>query len=323
MGISPALVRRAAANYVRRLPYNASFELTHNCNARCRHCHRGDPVRERLATAAELLEVCRRLRPVVAIMSGGEPLLRSDLVEIVSTFKRGCSPLRIFLNTNGALLTRARFSELGEAGVDEVLISLDYPDDRHDEYRRIPGLFRRIERLVAELDSASRRRVVLTCVLQSDNFEDAPELARLALGWGVNVNFSAYTWLRTRDTGLMVGPDQRDRFSTVIESLIRFKAAHGNVLTSDWVLRRMVRFYEEGSLAGCRAGERTLVVNPDGTLSPCGLHVKDYASLDQLRRDFTRRNDCGFCYTSTRGNSERPLKHLLLDHVAYLRGRAG
>jgi MoaA/NifB/PqqE/SkfB family radical SAM enzyme len=174
---------------------------------RCRHCHRGEAVAESLATPEKLLEICRELRPVVAIMSGGEPLLCPDLLAIVRTLKAGCAPLRVFVNTNGALLTLPR--------------------------------------------------------------------------------------------------------------------AHGNVLTSDWVLRGMVRFFANGGSVGrCRAGERMAVVNPDGTLSPCGLLVRSYVSHDELKREFTEKNDCSFCFTSTRGNSERPARHLFLDHLPYLRRRA-
>jgi len=321
-----ALAGRAAANYFQKRPYCASFELTHNCNAQCRHCHRGAPVPgERLATPERLLELCRELRPIVAIMSGGEPLLRRDLPEIVRTLKQGCAPLRVFVNTNAALLTPARFGELVEAGVDEVLISLDYPDERHDQYRKIPGLFGRIRSLIGQLDPANRQRIVLTSVLQSDNFGCALEMAQRALEWGVNINYSAYTWLRTHDMGLMIQPRQLAEFREVIGRLIELKREHHNILTSDWVLRGMIRFYEAGSLPGCRAGERSLVVNPDGTLSPCGLLVRDYATHADLKRDFTARNTCGNCYTSTRGNSERPARYIFLDHLGYLarRGRAG
>jgi MoaA/NifB/PqqE/SkfB family radical SAM enzyme len=318
-----SLTGRAVVSYVRRRPWCASFELTHNCNARCHHCHRGAPVAERLATPARLLEVCRELCPLVAIMSGGEPLLRRDLLEIIRTLKSGCAPIRVFVNTNAALLTLPRFADLVGAGVDEVLISLDYPDERHDAYREIPGLFARIRSLVAALDARDRRGVVLTSVLQSDNFREALTIARLALEWGVSANFSAYTSLRTSDRSLMVAGDDVGELGQVIEELIAFKSAHHNVLTSDWVLRRMVQFFANGGRLGrCRAGERMVVVNPDGTLSPCGLLVRDYATRAELRRGFTAHNDCSFCYTSTRGNSERPFKYLLLDHVDHLRRRA-
>jgi MoaA/NifB/PqqE/SkfB family radical SAM enzyme len=321
MGVSLSMVRRGAANYLQWRPYCASFELTHNCNARCRHCHRGNPVEEQRATPRQLLDICRQLRPLVAIMSGGEPLLRRDILEIVRTFKRECAPLRVFLNTNAALLTKERLGQLGEAGIDEILISLDYPDRRHDEYRAIPGLFRHIESLIVELDAASRERIVLTCVLQSDNYREAVDIARLARKWGVHINYSAYTWLRTNDRALMIPPGQIEEFRETMKRLSDFKRANGTVLTSDWVLEGMVRFFEGGRLGGCRAGRRSLVVNPDGTLSPCGLLVRDYASREQLIREFTRNNECGDCYTSTRGNSERPFKYLIRDSASFVKGR--
>ena len=317
-----SLAARAVGSYLLKRPYCASFELTHNCNARCKHCHRGEPVRESLATPARLLEVCRELRPLVAIMSGGEPLLRPELAEIVRTLKQGCAPLRVFLNTNAALLTRARFDELVAAGVDEVLISFDYPDARHDAFRGIPGLFERIRSLIAGLPPAERTRVVLTSVLHSQNYRSALDAARLALEWGVNINYSAYTWLRTNDRTLLIPAGELGAFRATIEELIAFKNVHHNVLTSDWVLRGMARFYEQGSIPGCRGGERSLVVNPDGTLSPCGLLVKDFKSHAALKREFTAKNTCGDCYTSTRGNSERPARYLFLDHIDYLKRRA-
>jgi MoaA/NifB/PqqE/SkfB family radical SAM enzyme len=317
------LAFRGLAGYLLRRPWCLSFELTHNCNARCHHCHRGDPVVEERATPQRLVEVCRALRPIVAILSGGEPLLYPDLPGLVRLLKAGGGPIRVFLNTNAALLTRARYDELVAAGVDEILISLDYPDERHDAFRAIPGLFARIRGLVEGLRAGERRRVVLTTVLQADNFREALPIARLALGWGVNANFSAYTPLRTNDRRLMIAGDDVAAFGGVIEELIAFKKERGNVPTSEWVLRNMVQFFANGGRLGrCRAGRRMAVVNPDGTLSPCGLLVRGYTTHRQLKREFTARNECAECYTSTRGNSERPLKHLALDHLEHLRRRA-
>ncbi|MFC1661145.1 radical SAM protein [Gemmatimonadota bacterium] len=320
MAVPLSLVGRAVSNYVQKRAYCTSFELTYNCNARCHHCHRGEPIpNEQLASPQRLLEICREIRPLVAIMSGGEPLLRKELEEIVRTFREGVPLLRIFINTNGALLTLERYEKLKEAGIDEFLISLDFPDDRHDEFRGIPGLFSRIEGLIAQLSPEDRRRTVFSSVFQSRNFRDAPRMAEVALDWGVNINFSAYTWLRTNDKGLMIQPEEIGEFRQVVDHLLQIKAKHGHVLTSDWVLKGMIRFFEQGYIENCRAGERSLIVNPDGTLSPCGLLIKDYPTRASLLEGFTQNNTCTACYTSTRANSERPARHLFLDHLPYLR----
>ena len=144
-------------------------------------------------------------------------------------------------------------------------------------------------------------------------------MAKLARDWGVNINFSAYTWLRTNDMSLMIQPEEIEEFKQVVDRLLEMKARHGHILTSDWVLRGMIRFFEEGSIPNCRAGERSLIVNPDGTFSPCGLLIKDYPTREALLKEFTANNTCTACYTSTRANSERPAKHLFLDHLPYLR----
>ena len=108
--VTLGLARRAVVNYFTKRPYCASFELTHNCNANCHHCHRGEHVPgENLATPEQLRDTLLQLRPIVAIMSGGEPLMRRDLLEIVRLFKRSLTPLRVFLNTNAGLLTVERF----------------------------------------------------------------------------------------------------------------------------------------------------------------------------------------------------------------------
>jgi hypothetical protein len=196
-----ALAGRAAANYFQKRPYCASFELTHNCNAQCRHCHRGAPVPgERLATPERLLELCRELRPIVAIMSGGEPLLRRDLPEIVRTLKQGCAPLRVFVNTNAALLTPARFGELVEAGVDEVL-TLDTPTSGTTSTARSRPFAASAHRGGPREPPAHR----VTSVLQSENFARVHGAAGLG---GVNINPAPTPGCGLIDMGLMIQPRQ-------------------------------------------------------------------------------------------------------------------
>jgi MoaA/NifB/PqqE/SkfB family radical SAM enzyme len=320
MAVPLALVRRAVTNFLLKRTYCASFELTHRCNARCTHCHRGEPVpRERLAGPERLVEICRAIRPLVAVMSGGEPLIRKELTEIVRRFRAAIPALRIQVNTNAALLTKSRFDELNEAGLNNFILSIDFPDERHDAWRSITGLFGRIESLVTELSAPERKKVVLLCVLTRENYRDAPRTAELAKRWDVNVGFSAYTWLRTFDMDLLIPPEEMDAFRAVVARLLEMRRETGHVLTSPGVFEGMIDFYDQRGSPGCRAGERLLVVNPDGTFSPCGLHIRSYATREEMLRAFTRSNTCSACYTASRAMAERPGKALFLEHVHHVR----
>ncbi len=305
-----SLAGRGFRNSLLKKPLSISFEVTHACNARCRHCHLGGGVKENRASPGTYAEIARRLKPVIAQFSGGEPLIRQDLAEIIRAVRVPDRAPYIVVTTNAVLLTAKRYAELREAGVDEFSISLDYPDERHDEFRRVPGLFARVESLIGGLEAAERNHVTLCCVIQHDNYRDLVRMAELARQWKVGVNFSCYTPLRTHDLGYMIPPEELAEFREIYRRLLAFKKAHRIVFTSEYSFRLIEEFFERGYRPCCRTGERFCNVNPDGTFSPCGLIIKDYTSLRQLKTQFASTNTCVYCLTSLRVNSEQPLGRL-------------
>jgi MoaA/NifB/PqqE/SkfB family radical SAM enzyme len=262
----------------------------------------------------------RNLRPPVIQISGGEPLLRKDVEDIIKAVKQPNGTPYIVFVTNGALLTVERFNRLREIGVDAYSISLDYPDERHDDFRSIPGLFGRIRDLARGVDDSGRSIITLNSVIQSDNFRDLPRMAEVAREWGVSINYSPYTWLRTHDMSFVISGDDLPEYADITEQLIAYKKRYGVIRTTDSFLRDMVAFFRDKSRPGCRAGERFLVVNPDATLSPCGLIMGNYASREELIEGFTRSNTCTACNTCIRASTEHPLNSLLTGALQTLRG---
>jgi len=310
---SLSLVKRGIFNYIKRRPFCISFEVTHACNARCKHCHLGGPVKEERASAQRFGEICREVKPVVAQISGGEPLLRKDLEKIVRAFRVPNRAPYIVITTNAALLTKEKYFKLRQAGVDEFSISLDYPDERHDEFRGIPELFNHIKTLVEELESEKNKAITFLCVVQRDNFRDLVRIAELGKRWRLKVNFSAYTWLRTDDRSYMLAREDMSEFKAVIRKLLEFKRKYNTIFTSDYALMNMIDYFEKGYHSRCRTGEKFINVNPNGTFSPCGLVITDYKTADELRHNFSRNNQCVFCYTSIRANTEKPARYLFKD----------
>ena len=314
---SLGLLGRGLRSLLFKGPLCTSFEITHRCNARCRHCHLGVPVKdEKQASPERFGEICREIKPVAILVSGGEPLLRKDVEDVVSALANPKGAPYVAMTTNGWLLDKERYHRFRQLGVDRFSISLDFPDERHDEFRQLPGLFRRIESLVEALDGEGEKAINISCVLQKLNFRDMLKFVELGNRWGVRVNFSTYTAMRTGEEDLLLSGDDVQELKELIEEIIVLKRTNRNIRTSSYVLRRIVEFFENGGIPNCRSGDRFLVVNPDGTLSPCGLIMTAYKSRSELIAGFTNRNKCSACYTSSRADSERPLWYLARDTLS-------
>lgn len=310
-----SLATQGAVNYFQKRPFCVSFEVTYRCNARCNHCHLGGPVEEKLATPEQYGALCREIKPIVAQISGGEPLLRKDLEQIVQSLKTDNRAPYIVLTTNGILLTEEKYHRLRETGVDKFSLSWDFPDERHDEFRNVPGLFKRIQTLMEAQKTSGDNGITLSGVIHKDNFRELLRMAELAREWNTTLNFSTYTWLRTHKKDYLIPKEDLPEFKGIIRRLLEFKHKYNTIVTSSYVFRRMIDFFAHEGINNCRAGERFLVVNPDGSFSPCGLIIKNYGSQKEILENFTKTNVCGECYTSIRANTEKPANHLIRDSI--------
>jgi MoaA/NifB/PqqE/SkfB family radical SAM enzyme len=314
-----SLAKRGILNYITNKPLSVSFEVTYSCNASCKHCHLGGPVEEERAEPEVFGELCRQIQPVVAQVSGGEPLLRDDIERIIDCLRVANRAPYVVLTTNGILLTKEKYKKLRAAGVDEFSLSLDYPDERHDDFRRVPGLFRHINDLMAELNGENDKAITVSCVVQKDNYKHLLKLAELVIQWNIKMNFSTYTWLRTDNKEYMLNKEDLEEFREIADKLLEIRKKHHNVFASEYIFKRMIDFYRNEGVPNCQAGEKFFIVNPNGRLSPCGLIQKQYRSQKEIVLDFVKNNQCTACNTSIRANSEKPVKLLLLDNIRSVR----
>lgn len=121
------------------------WELTARCNLTCKHC-RAEAMDHFAAgelDTGEVLKVARDIRECgdpIMILTGGEPLVRSDIFEIA----RQCSGMfsRVAMATNGTLVDDAVAGRIAGSGVQRVSISLDGATAAtHDAFRGLPGSF--------------------------------------------------------------------------------------------------------------------------------------------------------------------------------------
>jgi pyrroloquinoline quinone biosynthesis protein E len=251
-------------------PWALLAEVTHACPLHCPYCsnplelvRKGSELgaREWARVFAEAAD----LGVVQAHVSGGEPLLRPDLAEIVSSAHR--AGVYTQLVTSGLGLTGARLEELAEAGINSVQLSLQ--DARRPGSDLIAG---------AESYEAKERaaRVVreaglpfgLNVVLHRRNLGNLPEILELGAAWGADrielANTQFYGWALLNRAALLPAREQLERAKATVAAW-RARDEPGPELV--WVMPD----YYEGVPKPCMGGwgARSITVGPDGTALPC------------------------------------------------------
>jgi Fe-coproporphyrin III synthase len=121
------------------------YNCTARCNLRCLHCYAAsDSVRRdaelSTAQAKKLLNDVLDVHAPVVLFSGGEPLLRPDLFELLAEAKH--IGLRTVISTNGTLIDSDTAKKIAEANVSYVGISIDGPEEFHNRFRQTSGCFK-------------------------------------------------------------------------------------------------------------------------------------------------------------------------------------
>lgn len=168
-------------------PRCLNLYITYKCNLKCRMCWLwGDsglkPAASELSASEvkDLLNGVRRFRPVVTV-SGGEPLTRKDLLEVLEYVKQ--QDLRCELLTNGTLITPELAKDLVRL-VNALIFSIEGPQEINDSIRG-KGSFDRVTRgikLVQEAARIQQRKIPMriNCTISSLNLQHLDELAGIA-----------------------------------------------------------------------------------------------------------------------------------------------
>lgn len=147
-----------------RAPILVYWEMTHACDLACIHCRaEADTLRDPLElTTREAMRLCEDIarfpgsRPPRLVLTGGDPLQRPDLFEIVA-YARGLGIDVSATPAATARLTPRTIGDMKEAGVGSVALSLDgSSSSRHDSVRGVPGTF---ERTMEALAAAKLHRM--------------------------------------------------------------------------------------------------------------------------------------------------------------------
>lgn len=321
------IIAQGARNWIANRPIVVSFEVTDSCTCFCRHCdHGGQKDDSRNLKPADYRRYSETLKPCVVQVSGGEPLLRDDLPDVVRNIKQAGGLPYIILVSSWSLMTPERYAGLREAGVDQFSVSLDFPDERHDEFRGYPGLYAHLDDVIPRCASLGHDDIVLNTCITAANVNEINGAADQARKWGVNICYSAYTFRRTGCRELFPGTPEMLR--VIKEQFARIESRRDEtnwIVSAPTTLDATMSYFENAGTPGCKAGLRFLVVTADGMLQPCSMQFTRFPLHEQERmvNEFTSHNRCDECYVAIRSNLDKSFPRLLRENVAaYLSPRS-
>ena len=171
---------------------NLFLEVTSRCNARCEHCgSRCDGNEQGAEVSAEVLKrtlkeisECYDPKKVYLNVTGGEPLMRKDLFDILEYavdlgFEWG-------MTSNGMLITESMFKKIEKAKMSTVSISIDGLKETHEKFRKVPNSYEKILKGIDMMIASPVIKIVqVTTVANKKNLNELEDLYQLLLEHGV------------------------------------------------------------------------------------------------------------------------------------------
>ena len=246
--------------------FSVTLAVTNRCHYDCWHCYNAERCQEDipLVQFKELIQQLEDLNVVMVTLSGGEPLLRLDLEQIVESFgARTC----LCLNTTGAGLTQERARALKAAGLFALGVSLDSTQAvEHDRMRGKQGAFKTALRALNLADQAGLYVYVISMAthsfLRPENFSDFMQFMAHTPAHEVHVLEPCATGRLANSPEACLSPSEREQILAYQREIAADESKP--VLSSFASL-------ESGGAFGCGAGLTHLYIDGSGEVSPCNL----------------------------------------------------
>ncbi|MFN3383681.1 MAG: TIGR04053 family radical SAM/SPASM domain-containing protein [Archaeoglobaceae archaeon] len=162
-------------------PFIVFWELTRACMLACKHCRaravtKRDPRELSTEECFDLIDEIAEFAKPMIVFTGGDPLMREDLFDIVSYASK---KFRVSIAFSGTELASAeKLEELKKAGVSRIAVSIDGLEPLHDEFRGINGTFRKSIEVLKIAKEVGLSFQINTTVFKQ-NIAELPKVAKL------------------------------------------------------------------------------------------------------------------------------------------------
>lgn len=266
-------------------PHWVYIGLSHRCTYECRMCRvikiAQDHELENQIAKNALLEISRwKIKPTIVI-TGGEPLLRNDLFDIIAYAVTRDLPVEMV--SNGALINQELASRLIASGLKNIAISLDGAKEATHDFIRKEGAFQKAAESIKLLSAAKKKagggpQLSIWTTIMKENVRELSQIIPLAREWGVeclvyhpvvvvqddmqNTAEKGRFWVGKKDLGIL---------KEEIDKLLDYQAKHGLVaFLHDPYL--WIKFFQ-GSLTKREWRCNPFVfasIGPNGEIRSCG-----------------------------------------------------
>jgi MoaA/NifB/PqqE/SkfB family radical SAM enzyme len=273
------------------------ISLTDRCQCRCGHCFAAtqEPLSEKaeltILEIKELIDDISKLKVSEVCFSGGEPLLRNDILDIVShAHQRG---LVVRLITNGILLDKQMVLDLKRGGINWCSVSIDNPKaEAHDAFRRYSGCYKKaiegLELLVKYKVPCSIITVARKELIYSGELNEIVKIGRQLGVTVVRINFPVPIGRFVNQGNETLKLEERES----VRELLRY----GNVVMES---------PSEGTT--CTAAVTKVNILPNGDVTPCVFVPLSYGnirentffeiwtSMAEYNKEFKVNGHCSMC----------------------------
>lgn len=262
----------------KRVPLSVNLIINSACNSSCSYCHTslyGDGEMDTQAVVA-MIDEFALLGMIFLSLTGGEPLLRDDIGEIIDhAHRRG---VRTRLTTNGILLPK-RIESL--RNLDTLLVSLDGLRSFNDKVRGKGSYQHALQAL--RMSRAAGMETIISTVITKQTPEDIDSLVSIAREHGAGIIFQPayllFPEMSTQDVERLnaIGSAAQPTWKYIV----RLKKSGGPVANSHTYLEHVIGLNRSGG-CGCWAGKAFCCVYPDGRVNPCGSLSSDWPNGARL-----------------------------------------
>jgi MoaA/NifB/PqqE/SkfB family radical SAM enzyme len=312
-------LEKAASIMVRSLtpnrPYHVQWMVTRRCNYRCKGCDvwREQDVKELSTEEIKRgLDILKELGVIEITISGGNPLLRDDIGEIIEYASR------FFVTTvydNGSMAAE-KIDAVRNA--DLVAISIDSLDPRKNDYiKGVNGAWEKAMQSVKKLHSEGIN-VTVTPTISQFNVYEIIDVTSYFLQKGIPLWYCLYSFDSSDDASQLFKIGKKnDEFLITDEkamvelcnSLIEMKMKNSNILMTTKILEAIKNLYLKGRRTWkCRALQNFFIIDHLGHVAGCHLHtpvasifdlpsVWNSKRLNDFRKIYSECTQCTYlCY---------------------------